>query len=158
MASVQWIPEGYHRITPNLVVSDAAKALEFYRKALGAEESVRMPGPGGKILHAEMRIGDSVFMLGEEGPEFGTRSPKTIGGSPVSFYLYCENVDAAFDRAVKAGATSRSAPATMFWGDRVGRLEDPFGHLWTLSQHVADPTPEEMEKGQEAFFAQAQGA
>ena len=157
MPKVPHIPPGYHTITPNLVVSDGAKAIEFYQRALGAEEVVRMPKPGGGILHAEMKIGDSFFMLGEDMPEMGARSPQAFGGSPVSFYVYVENVDSAWDRAVKAGGEPVFPPADMFWGDRTCRLKDPFGHNWSLSQHVADPTPEEMAKGQEAFFAQAQG-
>ena len=158
MAKINHIPPGYHTITPNLVVPDGAKAIDFYQRALGAEEMVRMPKPGGGIMHAEMKIGDSFFMLGEEMPEMDARSPKAFGGSPVSFYVYFENVDAAWDRAVKAGGEAVFPPADMFWGDRICRLKDPFGHNWSLAQHVADPTPEEMEKGQEAFFAQAQGS
>jgi PhnB protein len=115
---------------------------------------VRMPGPDGGLMHAELKIGDSIFMLGEEIPMMGARSPKAFGGSPVSFYLYVENVDAAWERAVKAGAKSVRPLANMFWGDRTGKLEDPFGHNWSLAQHVADPTPEEIEKGQEAYYAQ----
>ena len=158
MAKVKAIPEGYHTITPNLVVSDGAKAIDFYRKAFGAEEIVRMPGPGGGVMHAELRIGNSVFMLGEEMPDMGAKSPKAYGGSPVSFYFYVENVDAAWDRAVKAGAKPVMPLADMFWGDRTGRLEDPFGHGWSPAQHVADLTPEEIKKGQEAFFTHAQTA
>jgi PhnB protein len=156
MAKAKAIPEGYHTITPNLVVSEGAKAIEFYRKAFGAEETVRMPAPGGGILHAELRIGDSMFMLGEEMPEMGARSPKAFGGSPVTFYVYVDNVDSAWDRAVKAGAKPVRPIADMFWGDRVGWLEDPFGHKWSLAQHLKDPTPEEIQKGQEAYFAQMQ--
>jgi PhnB protein len=156
MATVQAIPKGYHTITPNLVVPDGAKAIDFYKKAFGAEESVRMPGPGGGILHAELKIGDSVFMLGEEMPEAGAKSPKAYGGSSVSLYVYVDNVDSAWKRAVDAGAESKMPLADMFWGDRVGWLEDPYGHRWTLAQHVADPTPEEMKKGQEEFFAHMQ--
>ena len=157
MAKVKAIPEGYHTITPNLVVADAAKAIDFYKKAFGATEIARMPGPNGGIMHAELRIGDSVFMLGEEMPEMGAKGPKTLGGSPVSLYVYVENVDAAWDRAIKAGATTVMPLADMFWGDRAGWLEDPFGHKWALAQHVKDLTPEEMQKGQEAFFAQHAG-
>jgi PhnB protein len=156
MAKVQAIPTGYHAITPNLVVSDGAKAIDFYTKAFGAEEVMRMPGPRGGIIHAELRIGDSMVMLGEEMPDMGAKSPKAYGGSPVSFYVYVQNVDAAWERAVKAGAKPVMPLADMFWGDRTGRLEDPFGHHWSLAQHVADLTPEEMQKGQEAFFAQLQ--
>ena len=158
MAKVKAIPEGYHAMTPNLVVTDGAQAIDFYRKAFGAEETVRMPGPSGGVLHAELRIGDSVFMLGEEMPDMGARSPKSYGGSPVSFYLYFEDVDSAWDRAVKAGGKALMPVTNMFWGDRMGKLEDPFGHSWALAQHVEDPTPEEMQKRQEEFFAQTQGS
>ena len=157
MPTLKYIPPGYHAITPNLVVPDGAKAIEFYQRAFGAEEIVHMSKPGGGVLHAELRIADSVFMLGEEMPDMGIRSPKAFGGSPVSFYVYFENVDAAWDRAVKAGAEPVFPLTDMFWGDRTGRLKDPFGHNWSPAQHVADPTPEEIEKGQEAFFAQMQG-
>jgi PhnB protein len=155
---VQAIPKGYHTITPNLVIRDAAKAIDFYKKAFGAEETVRMPGPGGKVMHAELKIGDSIVMLGDEMPEMGSKSPKAYGGSPVSFYVYVEKVDAAWKRAVDAGAKTVKPLADMFWGDRTGWLEDPFGHLWSLAQHVKDITPEEMKKGQEAFFKQMQPA
>ena len=157
MASVKHVPPGYHTITPNLVVPDGVKAIDFYQRAFGAEELVRMPKPGGGVLHAELQIGDSIFMLGEEMPEMGTRSPAAFGGSPVGLYVYLENVDAAWDQAIKAGGEPVFPPADMFWGDRTCRLKDPFGHNWSLAQHVSDPTPEEMEKAQEAFFAQAQG-
>ncbi len=157
MAKVKAIPEGYNTITPNLVVADAAKAIDFYKKAFGVTEIARMPGPNGGIMHAELRIGDSVFMLGDEMPEMGSRGPKALGGSPVSLYVYVENVDAAWDRAIKAGATSMMPLADMFWGDRAGWLEDPFGHKWALAQHVKDLTPEEIQKGQEAFFAEHAG-
>jgi len=157
MAKVKAIPEGYHTITPNLVIAGAEKAIDFYKKGFGATEIARMPGPNGGIMHAELRIGDSVFMLGEEMPEMGAKGPKALGGSPVSLYVYVENVDAAWDRAIKAGATSVMPLADMFWGDRTGWLEDPFGHKWALAQHVKDLTPEEIQKGQEAFFAEHAG-
>jgi PhnB protein len=156
MARKKVVPQGYHTITPNLVVNDAAQALEFYKKALGAEETVRMPGPNGRIMHAEMRIGDSVVMLGEERPDMGRKSPSSYGGSPVGFYVYVENLDAAWNRAVGAGAKATRPPADMFWGDRTGTLEDPFGHSWSLAENVKDPTPEEIKRGEEEFFAQAQ--
>jgi PhnB protein len=152
------IPQGYHTITPTLTVSDAGKALEFYPRAFGAEETLRMPGPGGKIMHAELRFGDSVFMLSEEFPEMGNKSPETLGGTSSSLYVYVPDVDAAWKRAVDAGAKPSFPPQDMFWGDRMGKLEDPFGHVWTLAQHVADPTPEEMEQGQEEFFSRFQSA
>jgi PhnB protein len=152
------IPQGYHTITPSLVVREAEKAIEFYKKALGADETLRMPGPDGRIMHAELRIGDSMIMLSDEMPSMGSKSPKAYGGTPVGFYVYVENVDAAWKRAVDVGANPVMPLADMFWGDRTGCLEDPFGHRWWLSQHVADPTPEEIRKGQEAFLSQAQTA
>jgi PhnB protein len=152
------IPQGYHTVTPNIVVNEAAKALEFYQKAFGAEETVRMPGPDGSIMHAEFRIGDSTIMLADEMPDMGAKSPKAYGGTPVRFYVYLENVDAAWKRAVDAGAKTIMPLQDMFWGDRTGCLEDPFGHLWNLAQHVSDPTPEEMRKGQEAFLSKFQTA
>jgi uncharacterized glyoxalase superfamily protein PhnB len=148
------IPQGYHTVTPSIVVRGAADALDFYRKAFNAEETLRMPGPGGKIMHAEFRIGDSVIMLGDESPEMGSRSPLSFGGSPVSFFIYVENVDEAWQRAIKAGAKQVMPLADMFWGDRTGCVDDPFGHHWWLAQHVADLTPEEIQKGQERFFSQ----
>jgi PhnB protein len=152
------IPQGYHTVTPNIVVNEAAKALEFYQKAFGAEETVRMPGPDGSIMHAEFRIGDSTIMLADEMPDMGAKSPKAYGGTPVRFYVYVENVDAAWKRAVDAGAKTIMPLQDMFWGDRTGCLEDPFGHLWNLAQHVSDPTPEEMRKGQERFLSKFQTA
>ncbi len=152
------IPQGYHTITPNMVVKEAENALEFYKRAFGADETVRMPGPDGRIMHAELRIGNSMIMLAEERLEMDAKSPKTLGGTPVGFYVYVENVDTAWKRAVDAGASSIMPLADMFWGDRTGCLEDPFGHRWWLAQHVADLTPEEIQKGQEAFFSGAHSA
>jgi uncharacterized glyoxalase superfamily protein PhnB len=151
---VKAIPDGYHAITPNLIVRDAAKAIDFYKKAFGAEEAMRLPGPGGTIMHAELRIGGSVMMLADEMPASGCKGPEAYGGSPVSFYVYVENVDAAWKRALDAGAASKMPLADMFWGDRAGTLEDPFGHQWMLAQHVKDLAPDEIKKGQEAFFAE----
>ena len=150
------IPEGYHTITANLVIRGAAKAMDFYKKAFGAEEIMRMPGPGGTIMHAEMKVGDSRFMIGDEMPQMNCKSPQSYGGSPVSFYVYVENADAAWKRAVDAGAKSVMPLADLFWGDRTGRLEDPFGHSWVLAQHVRDVTPEQMKKGQDEFMAKMQ--
>lgn len=154
----QAIPRQYHTVTPSLVVAGAAKALEFYKKAFGAEERSRFPGPDGSIMHAEIRIGDSVVMLADEMPEQGGRGPKSIGGTPVSFFVYRENVDAEWKRAVDAGAKEIMPLADQFWGDRTGCLEDPFGHHWWLAQHIEDLTPEEMQKRGEAFFSQMQHA
>lgn len=154
----QAIPKGYHTVTPSLFVAGAAKAIEFYKKALGAEEIMRFPGPDGSIMHAELRIGDSVIMLGDEMPDQGGKGPKTIGGTPVSFFVYREDVDAAWKRAVDAGARPLVPLADQFWGDRTGCLLDPFGHQWWLAQHVQDLTPEEIRRNAESHFAQLQTA
>ena len=154
----QAVPQGYHSVTPSLVVADAAKAIEFYKKALGAEEIMRFPAPDGSIMHAEIQIGDSRIMLGEEMPEQGGKSPKSLGGTPVGFFVYGEDVDAAWKRAVNAGAREVQPLADQFWGDRTGCLEDPFGHRWWLAQHLQDLTPDELRKNAEAFFSQMQPA
>jgi len=146
MSSVKPIPDGYHTVTPHLVVRDAAKAIEVYAKAFGAEERFRMPGPGGVVMHAELAIGDSVVMLGEEAPQMGATSPQTIGGSPVSLLIYVKDVDASFARAERAGCTAQMPPTDMFWGDRYGKLLDPFGHHWALATHKEDVSPEDMAK------------
>jgi PhnB protein len=154
----QAIPRGYHTVTPSLVVAGAGKAIDFYKRAFGAEELMRFPGPDGTIMHAEIRIGDSIIMLGDEMPEQGGRGPKSIGGTPVSFFIYKENVDAAWKQAVDAGAGTIMPLADQFWGDRTGCLEDPFGHRWWLAQHIQDLTPEEMQRNAEAFFSQMQAS
>lgn len=150
--SVKPIPEGYHSVTPYLVVSDAARALDFYAKAFGAKEKVRMPGPGGRIMHAEFQIGDSMLMLAEEGGP--NKSAESYGGSPVSIFLYVEDVDSVFNRAVQAGAKADMPPQDMFWGDRFGKLTDPFGHYWALATHIEDVAPQDMKRRQDEFFAQ----
>jgi uncharacterized glyoxalase superfamily protein PhnB len=153
------IPKGHHTVTPSLFVAGAAKAIEFYKKALGAEELMRFPGPDGStIMHAELKIGDSIIMLADEMPDMGGRGPKSIGGTPVSFFVYSEDVDAAWKRAVDAGGKELVPLADQFWGDRTGCLEDPFGHQWWLAQHLQDLTPEELQKNAEAFFSQMQTA
>ena len=147
------IPDGYHTITPHLIVKGAAEAIEFYKKAFGAEEVMRMPGPGGMVMHAELRIGDSHFMLNDEFPSFGKMGPKSIGGTPVTIHLYVTDVDALYGRAVKAGAKATMPIADMFWGDRYGQVEDPYGHQWSLATHKEDLTPEEcMERAKAAGF------
>ena len=146
MSAVKPIPDGYHTVTPHLVVRGAAKAIEFYAKAFGAEERFRMPGPDGSVMHAELSLGDSVVMLGEEAPQMGASSPQTIGGSPVSLLIYVKDVDASFARAERAGCTAQMPPTDMFWGDRYGKLVDPFGHHWALATHKEDLSPEEMAK------------
>ncbi len=152
MADVQPIPEGFHTVTPHLVVSDAAAAIEFYQKAFGAEEVSRMPGPEGKIMHAAIRIGDSPVMLNDEFPDMGTVGPKAIGGTAVTIHLYVKDADAVWDSATKAGAKVVVPIDDMFWGDRYGVIEDPFGHRWSIATHTQDLTPEQvMEGAQKAF-------
>jgi PhnB protein len=148
------IPEGYHTITPTLTVSDCARALDFYKKAFGAQERMRADGPGGKVWHAEITIGDSIVMVNDEFPEQGAVAPSTIGGSPVGLWVYTDDVDAAYERAVEAGATTDMEPDDMFWGDRLCALRDPYGHKWTLATHVEDVSPEDMEKRQKAAMEQ----
>lgn len=144
--AVKPIPEGYHTLTPYLIVKGAAAALEFYARALGAQELVRMADPSGKVGHAEMKIGDSPFMLADEFPEMGALAPPAGGGHSVSFLVYVPDVDAAFARALAAGAKAVRPVQDQFYGDRSGTLEDPFGHQWTLATHVEDVSPEEMER------------
>jgi PhnB protein len=151
---VKAIPEGYHTLTPYLTVRDAARAIEFYKKAFGAEDRGAMKGPDGKIMHAELKIGDSIIMLADEFPQYGAVSPETVGGSSSGLHIYVEDVDAAFDRAVKAGAVTEMPVADMFWGDRYGKLKDPFGHKWSIATHTADLSVEEMKKGMEDAMAQ----
>jgi PhnB protein len=146
------IPDGYHTATPYLIVNDAARALEFYKKAFGATETMRFAGPGGKIMHAEIKIGNSPIMLADEYPEMGARSPQTLGGSPVSLVLYVENVDAWANQAVAAGAKVQRPVQDQFYGDRTGTFEDPFGHVWSIATHKEDVTPEEMQRRAAAAF------
>lgn len=155
MAKAKPIPEGYTTVTSYLALNDAAQAIDFYKKAFGAQEVYRMPGPGGKIMHAELKIGDSMVMLSDEFPEAeGIGSPKSLGGTTTSLHLYVENADAAFDRAVKAGAKALMPVTDMFWGDRYGKVADPFGHQWGIATHTQDLTPEQVQKNAETFFAQ----
>jgi PhnB protein len=144
---VKPIPDGMHSITPHIVCKDAPAAIEFYKKAFGAIDAGQMLAPNGKLIHGMIRIGDSAVMLAEETPEWGAISPLTLKGSPVTLHLYVENADAAFERAIAAGATSVMAPADMFWGDRYGVLKDPFGHSWSIAHHMRDMSPEEMQAG-----------
>lgn len=154
--SVNPIPDGYHSVTPYLIVDDAEAALKFYREALGAEEVVRLP-MGGKIGHAEIRIGNSMVMLSDEWPDMGALGPKTRGGATSSFVLYVEDADKAFDRAVKAGAKVDKPVENQFWGDRMGSVTDPFGHKWSFGSHVEDVSPEEMKKRMDAWASQQGG-
>jgi PhnB protein len=143
--AVKPIPAGFHSVTPYLVVHDAASAIEFYKRAFGAKEVMRMEGPHGKIGHAELKIGDSIVMLADEMPTMSTRSPRSLGGTTAGVMLYLENVDATFKQAVAAGATIEAPLDNMFWGDRYGKVTDPFGHSWSLATHKEDVAPEEME-------------
>lgn len=144
--AVHHIPEGYSSVTPYLVIDGAAEAIEFYKEAFGAIEVMRMPGPGGKIGHAEIKIGDSFIMLADEHPEQGHRGPKSIGGTPVGLMIYVPDVDSMFRKAVSLGAKETRPVEDQFYGDRSGSLTDPFGHNWMISTHVEDVSPEEMER------------
>jgi PhnB protein len=153
----QPIPEGYSTLTPYLAVEDAASAIEFYQRAFDAKERVRMPGPGGAIMHAELEIGDSVLMLSDPFPQASTKPPKELGGTSVSLMLYVEDTDASYRQAIDAGATSLMEPDDMFWGDRFSSVQDPFGHSWTIATHVEDVSPEEMQKRSEEWMSQMAG-
>jgi PhnB protein len=153
---VKPIPDNFHSITPNLICRNVAQAIDFYKKAFGATERVRMPGPDGKIVHAELKIGDSILFLGE--PMTKTvAAPEPGAVNPMSIYLYVEDVDAVFNRAVAAGARVDMPLQDMFWGDRSGRITDPYGHQWGLATHKEDVAPEDMKRRQDAFFAKAAG-
>ena len=147
------IPDGYHTATPYLIISNAAKAIEFYKEAFGATECMRLQTPDGKLMHAEVKIGDSPIMLCDECPEWNALSPQTIGGTTVSIVLYVEDVDAVVNRAVAAGAKLLMPVADQFWGDRMGTVVDPFGHKWSVATHKEDVTPEEIGARAKALFA-----
>jgi len=147
---VKAVPDGYRTATPYLIVKGAAEAIDFYKRVFGATEMLRMADPQGRVGHAEVRIGDSVIMLADEHPAMGYRSPRALGGSSVSILLYLPDVDAVFERAVKAGGRALRPVMDQFYGDRSGTFEDPFGHLWTVATHVEDVTPEEMRRRAEA--------
>jgi uncharacterized glyoxalase superfamily protein PhnB len=157
MADCKPVPEGFHRVTPHIVVGDANKAIEFYKKAFGAEEICRMPSPdGSKIMHAEIKIGDSVVMLCDDFPEMcggQSRDPKKIGASPVTLHQYVNDVDNVMKQAESAGATVTMPATDMFWGDRYGKLTCPFGHDWGMATHVKDMTPEEMQQASAQAFS-----
>ena len=138
------IPDGYYSLTPYLVITGAAQAIEFYKQAFGATEVVRMPGPGGRIMHAEVKIGNSMLMLSDENPQRGAFSPSTTGRATSSTMFYTDDVDAVFNRAIGAGAKSDQPPTDMFWGDRMANVTDPFGHTWGIATHKEDVSPEEM--------------
>lgn len=147
------VPTGFHTLTPHLIVRDADKALEFYKNALGAEVLGVARMPDGKVLHASLRIGDSMLMLNEEFPEYGGLSPLSVGGTGVTIHIYLENVDQAFNRVVDAGAKVTMPLMDQFWGDRYGMVTDPFGHKWSLATHIKDLSPEEMQRAQEEAMA-----
>ncbi|MBL0313122.1 MAG: VOC family protein [Holophagaceae bacterium] len=149
--NVKPIPEGYHSVTPYLIVHGAANALDFYKRAFGAVELFRMEAPEGRIGHAEIRIGDSHIMLADEHPEMGAKSPETLGGSPVSLMLYVQDVDQVFAQAVEAGAGVERPLADQFYGDRTGGLKDPFGHVWFVATHIEDVPPEELDRRAKAM-------
>ena len=149
------IPEGYHTLTPYLTIRNAAAALDFYKRAFGADEIFRIASPDGKVGHAEIRIGDSAIMLSDEFPEMGAQSPLAMGGSPVMLHLYVEDVDALVDRAVKAGGKLERPVADQFYGDRGGMITDPFGHKWWIATHVEDVPPDELERRSKAAFGGA---
>jgi len=144
--AVSAVPAGYHTVTPYLIVRGAAKVLEFYQKAFGAMGVHSMAMPDGKIMHAEMRIGDSVVMLADENPAWGATGPQTLGGVTSSILLYVENVDARFQQALDAGCTVKKPLQNQFWGDRMGTVSDPFGHVWSIASHVEDVAPDEMQR------------
>ena len=152
-SQVKPIPQGFHTATPYLTLNDAARAIDFYKRAFGAQEVMRMNGPGGKIGHAEIKIGDSIIMLADEMPGSGSRSPQSLSGTTAGIFLYVENADAVFNQAVSAGAQVEAPLADMFWGDRFGSLKDPFGHSWSVATHKEDVAPAEMSKRMQEFAA-----
>ena len=155
MSQVKAIPDGMHTVTPNIVVAGAAKAIEFYKKAFDAVEGARLDGPDGKIMHAEIRIGDSHVMLMDESETWHSRGPKKTKGTPVTLHIYVKDADATFRQAVKAGATPTMPVEEMFWGDRYGVIEDPYGHQWSIATHVKDVSPEQMREAAKKGMPQA---
>lgn len=149
------LPAGYHTVTPAIIVRDAAAAIDFYQRAFGAQELNRMAGPDGKIMHAEIRIGDSLIMLGEENEQWGTKSPLLTNGNPGSLHIYVDDADASFKRALEAGATVRYPLENAFWGDRYGKVTDPFGHEWGIATRVKDLTDAEMQRAAEEWMAKS---
>lgn len=145
MTQIAPIPEGFSTVTPHLVCEGAADAIVFYQKAFNAVEMSRMPGPEGKIMHAQVRIGNAIVMLVDDFPDWGSIGPKALKGTPVVLHLYVEDCDAAYNQAVAAGASAKMPPADMFWGDRYGMVSDPFGHIWSIATHQRDMTPDQMQ-------------
>jgi uncharacterized glyoxalase superfamily protein PhnB len=154
MSKVQGVPKGFHTLTPHLIIKGASEATEFYKQVFLAQELARMLTPEHKILHLELKIGDSMLFICEEIPQMHCLGPSTLGGTPVTIHLYVDDVDAVFARALRAGATVTMPVNNMFWGDRYGKFIDPFGHNWSVATRVEDLTPEEVEARQDAFFAQ----
>lgn len=154
---VKAIPAGYNAITPYLAIQGAADAIEFYKKVFGALEVMRMPGPQGKLGHVEIKVGDSKIMLADESEQMNFRSPKAHGGTPVHIHVYVKDVDATVAKAIESGARMMRQVQDMFYGDRTGSIEDPFGHLWHISTHIRDVTMEEMKRGAEAMAKAASG-
>ena len=153
MAAAQPIPEGMNTVTPYLICDGAVAAIAFYKQAFGAEETGRMDGPGGKLLHAELRLGDSTIYLSDANPEWQALSPKSLGGTPVVIHLYVEDAEAVVAQAAEADATVTMPVQDTFWGDRFGKLTDPFGHQWSIATHVRDVSPEEMQQAAQAMYA-----
>jgi PhnB protein len=151
--TVNAIPDGLHSVTPNLIIKGASKAIDWYKKALGAEELYRMPGPDGRLMHAEIKIGNAVVMMTDEMPEMGGKGPQMLGGTPVSLMIYCEDCDVLFNRAVAAGATVRMPIEDAFWGDRWGMLTDPFGHVWSIATRKKNLSVPEMKRAMDEFMA-----
>ncbi|HKP36532.1 MAG TPA: VOC family protein [Pyrinomonadaceae bacterium] len=155
--AVNPVPKGYHSVTPYLIVGGASDAIDYYTRAFGAVELFRFPAPDGKVGHAEIKIGDSPIMLADEYPDMGYKGPKSIGGSPVSLMIYVEDVDTVFNRAIEAGGTVKEAVQDKFYGDRIGSVVDPFGHVWHVSTHKEDVSIEEMERRAKAYSNAASG-
>jgi len=154
--SVKPIPDGYHSVTPFLTVRDAGRAIDFYKQAFGAIEKGVMKDADGKVLHAELMIGNSIIMLSDEFPKYGALSPQSIGGTPMGLHIYVDGVDAAFERAVKAGAHVEMPVMDQFWGDRYGKLKDPFGHSWSIATHTKDLSVDEMKHDMDEAMAKMQ--
>jgi PhnB protein len=151
VSQVKPIPDGYHSVTPYLFVKGALQAIDFYKNVFGATEILRVPGPDGRVMHAEVKIGDSIVMLADENPRQGVMSPQTIGGYSVGMHLYVENVDAVYQKAVESGAIALRPIKDQFYGDRSGSLLDPFGHMWSVATHMEDVSPEELSKRMKAM-------
>lgn len=147
------VPDGFHTVTPSIILNNSKEAIEFYKKAFDAKEIYQMPTPDGKTMHAMIQIGDSFVMMSDEFPQMGTRSPTTIGGTPITIHLYVEDADKTYAQAIKHGATPTMPIMDAFWGDRCGSVIDPFGHSWMISTHKKDMSPEEMRKAAEEFMA-----